>query len=298
MYRIILTLLLILAPAGLLAQRSLLLRDPLPVAAVSSYTGPLDVVSGGVVWYAVDRCGSGSYAGNVADIWDSATGSTTETLVTCTAGGVIHETINALATTCSGGCRVKTLYDQVGTNCSGGACNLTQATNASRPTATANALGSKYCATLTASTTMAAAAGTQIAQGWTGSTVGEGTGTAIDLLNGEGGVNGNAQLIMSGTSAQQDFFAGSVANFTATGSAFHAIQWIANGASSNVYVDGSSTSVSPGTDPVGTAIGMNNQQTGAGVFCEGGFWSGNFNSTQQANMNTNQHGSTNNGWNF
>jgi hypothetical protein len=78
------------------------------------------------------RCYSTSYTGIVADIWDSATGSTTETQLTCSSGGVINQTVNILSVTCAAGCSVKTLYDQVA-NSTSAASNMTQATNANRP---------------------------------------------------------------------------------------------------------------------------------------------------------------------
>jgi hypothetical protein len=78
------------------------------------YTGPLDV-TGYTSAYAYwgMRCGSTSYTGNVADVFDSATG-TIETLITCSSGGILNQTINSLATTCASSCIVKRLYDQTG----------------------------------------------------------------------------------------------------------------------------------------------------------------------------------------
>ena len=45
-----------------------------PVAASGGggYVGPLDAVSGAVAYWGL-RCSTTAYAGNVADIWDSAT---------------------------------------------------------------------------------------------------------------------------------------------------------------------------------------------------------------------------------
>jgi hypothetical protein len=52
-----------------------------------SYTGPLDVLSTNV-WAAYStRCAKSSYTGDVVDVWDAATGITTETLITCSSGG-------------------------------------------------------------------------------------------------------------------------------------------------------------------------------------------------------------------
>lgn len=85
----------------------------LPVAA-AGYVGPLDVTGyTGALDYWGLRCSTSAYTGNVADVWDSATGITTRTLLTCSSGGMVNETINPLATTCASGCKVKTLYNQV-----------------------------------------------------------------------------------------------------------------------------------------------------------------------------------------
>src|SRR5262249_30281083 len=107
-----------------------------------------DVVASGWIVFWGFRCIDASYSGNVADIWDSATGSTTETQLTCSAGGTVNETVNPLATTCASGCNVKQITDQVGTNC-GGPCNINQTTNANRFTLTQSFSGGRPCATST-----------------------------------------------------------------------------------------------------------------------------------------------------
>lgn len=83
--------------------------------APPAYTGPGDVAGwSGAYGYWGLRCYNAAYAGNVADVWDKATGTTTHTLLTCSAGGTVNQTINSLATTCAVACVVKQLYDQVG----------------------------------------------------------------------------------------------------------------------------------------------------------------------------------------
>lgn len=77
------------------------------------YIGPGDVISGATAFWGL-RCYTTAYTGNVADVWDAATGTTTETLLKCSGGGVLVATINPLATTCSGGCGIAVLYDQTG----------------------------------------------------------------------------------------------------------------------------------------------------------------------------------------
>lgn len=100
------------------------------------FTGPLDVNSGAGAYYSL-RCPTSAYTGNLVEVWDTATGSTTQTILGCNSGGtVVVKSGSALATTCGSGCRVKTWFDVSGSNaCVGGvACDVTQATNANRPT--------------------------------------------------------------------------------------------------------------------------------------------------------------------
>lgn len=100
----------------------------------TGYQGPGNLGFGAVTaWYGT-RCYSKAYSGNVADVWDAATGSTTETLITCSNGSLVATSPTAIATTCALGCNVKTLYDQTGgNNCTSATCNFVQATNGNRP---------------------------------------------------------------------------------------------------------------------------------------------------------------------
>jgi hypothetical protein len=114
----------------------------LPFAAISAlaawaqfmahnpgYQGPGDIFSY-TLWGGL-RCYNNAYSGNVADVFDTAT-QMTETLLTCSQGGVINQTINPLSTTCAVSCSVKTLYDQSGANsCGGIACVFVTAASVS-----------------------------------------------------------------------------------------------------------------------------------------------------------------------
>jgi hypothetical protein len=146
-------------PAIASAQLSggLMFPGPGMPAASASYTGPIDINGAAFALWST-RCSSNSYTGNVADIWDSATGSTTETLLTCSVGGVLNQTIHSLATTCASGCKVKTLYDQSGASkCSAAVCDLVEAANATRPTVTTSCQNSKICLVFNGSACMATA---------------------------------------------------------------------------------------------------------------------------------------------
>jgi len=257
------------------------------------YTGPGDVVTNALVWYGL-RCYNTAYTGNVADIWDSSTGSTTETLLTCSAGGTINETIHSLATTCASGCRVKTLYDQAGTACSSGtvACDITQATNASRPTFTQNCIGSLPCMTFAAS---------QQLQGTVPGLPSTALPATISSATRQTSSLAGAYFCLTGGTGLEGYYTtapavrvynGTNQTVSTVNNTWYANQSVVNGVSSVIYLNGSSNSIG---DPGGTAIlaqtiiGNDNfGQLMTGNIVEVGLWASAFNGTQQSNMNSNQ----------
>lgn len=109
----------------------------------AAYTGPIDINGAAYAFWST-RCGAAAYSGNIVEVWDSATGSTTQTILGCDgAGNIVVKSGSALATTCASGCRVKTLYDQSGSSKCSGACDMAQATNANRPTFNTSLLSGK-----------------------------------------------------------------------------------------------------------------------------------------------------------
>lgn len=278
-------------------------------AAVSSgaFAGALDINGSAFVFWST-RCGATAYTGNVVDIWDGATGNTTETLVTCSAGGTLNTgSPTALATTCTVSCRAKFVYDQSGANNCAGACDLTQATNANRPLVTISCLSGKMCLAFDGSVSCmnVTLAGAQ-AQAYTATTVFNRTGGVTTLAAIFGNNSGNNLQLGGNSSANQVYaFSGSaVQTATANDNASHAMQTLFNGASSSFYIDGSLTNMagSPGASSIAAAnIGIGSQNT-----CGGNFWTGNWfetgvwNGDKSANnstMNSNQHSATS-GWNF
>ncbi len=253
-------------------------------AVAPSYTGPGDVVASAVGWWGL-RCYNTAYAGSVAQIFDAATGSTTQTLLTCSAGGTINETINSLATTCAVACVVATLYDQ-----SGNAHDATQGSNSTRPTLVLNCIGSLSCMNFSGSQYLNVAPA-NATQPWTVSAVYNHTGAAaFTSVYGDG--SGNGYGIVTGSSANQIItWAGSALTATATDSSPHAIQAIGNGGSSVAYVDGSATNGAAGANQLtgaGSAIG-NGFGAYAGRIMEVGVWGSAFSGGNQSAMNSNQH---------
>jgi hypothetical protein len=265
-----------------------------PAPGGGGYTGPGDIVSGALAWHGL-RCYSTAYTGNIADIWDAATGSTTETVLGCNAGGaIVVKSGSALATTCASGCKDKTLYDQSGqTNCGIAACDLTQSTNASRPTFTQNCIGSLPCLTFAGSQSLQSASTfSSTNQPYTISAVLERTGSFTTQMSVYGDIACNGIFFTSTANTVGMFAQSSVVSATATDSAAHAGQFVFNGASSSIKVDGTTTNPgNPGTNLLGSgALEMGSGCGGTvGNVYEAGAWSGAFSSGQQTSMNANQH---------
>jgi hypothetical protein len=126
------------------------------VSTGTAYVGPCDV-SGVtcVAYFSANGCAQNSYAGNVIDVVDTATGNTTGTRLQC-ASGVVSALVSGsactfvtgnacstLATTCATSCVHSTVYNQMGT---GTITNLTLPTTvAARSIIVLNALNSKPC---------------------------------------------------------------------------------------------------------------------------------------------------------
>jgi hypothetical protein len=101
-------------------------------------------------------------------------------------------------------------------------------------------------------------------------------------------------LSINATANTGYLYAGTPSNFTLSINVNHAIQGLFNGASSIAYVDGSSTSVNPGTSSTQTVIGWLQEDNGGqtqnltGYSSEAGYWPIGFTPTQAGNMRTNQ----------
>lgn len=264
------------------------------------YTGPIDINGTAYAFWST-RCGATAYTGNVADVWDTATGVTLETLITCSSGGVINTgSPTALATTCAVSCSVKTLYDQSGSNKCTTACDLT--VNTAIPTLTISCQNGKLCYNFSdASTTCMSSpsvAATQ-AQPLTVSIVGNhtsSTGSGELLLLTSAGSTTTPQIgFPSGT--QIFMFGNAQFNANMSTAAFHSTQALVNAASSSFSIDGSLTSGTSGATAAIQAAPMN---VGGAcfsrtnfTFLELGIWAAD-KTANTATMNSNQHTY----WNF
>jgi hypothetical protein len=224
-----------------------------------------------------------------------------------TTGILVSATISGI--TCPGAnCTVKTIYDNSGqTFCTPGACDLTQATVSQRPTLGISGLNSLPCMQFTAGSNTFLAnsvnyntvqAGAITAQPFTVSYVAVRTsGVAyMDAFASGAGVQAGFD-----TTANKVFvYAGSnLPTATATDGVFHAVQTIWNGASSVLYVDGSSTTTAstPGTNSLGITLSIGGSSSLlTGCVAEVSLWNAAFSGANNSTMNTNQHSTS--GWNF
>lgn len=250
-----------------------------------SYVGPGDITTF-TSWWGL-RCYATAYSSNVAQVWDSATGSTTETLLTCSSGGIINQTINSLATTCASGCVVKTLYDQAG-----GGFDVTQSTLALMPTYTANCIGStKSCIAFTSNQLLVAGSGLGLFQPLSMSTVAERT-SGFTTFTGVIGTspNGTVQFGFFPSADNALLIAGTGAMATATDGVFHGMQALVNSTSSILSIDGTPTTVNAGGNGIAGDSPCLGKCTNGGVMSltEAGIASGDISSSFIA-LNTNQH---------
>jgi hypothetical protein len=260
------------------------------------YTGPGDVVTGAIAWWGF-RCYNTAYAGNVADIWDAATGNTTETLITCSSGGTLNQTIHTLAVTCAIACIVENLYDQSGANsCGGSACTMTHtAGGAVGVPFVLNAVGTANCMDFAGSTTNIlkgpTSAFTQAQPLTMSSVVNQNQPSGSGLIYGQVG----AQLGLYATSGPVlQIYGGSNANVTVSQNTWYAWQAIVNSSSSISYINGTQTTgLNAGSGTFTSTVGsdMGSDQFGdkyTGYICEVGVWSGAFSTGNQSAMNLNQ----------
>jgi hypothetical protein len=262
----------------------------------SSYTGPGDVVSGAAAWWGL-RAYNGTYAASLGKIANVCTPSD----VTCAdvkanASGNFN-LAGTPSLTCNNStsiCTIKTFYDQIGGGCTGAvACDLVQATIASRAVLTINAVASLPCATFSGSASYSVmntfAASSAAPNTW--SSVGEHT----DSSRGDFLENNNDNMFNYWPSTNTfGMYGGTELDATAADSSFHSLTTIFNGASSKNVPDGSATSGNAGASSITTggspSIGFAGGGTNKFVFCEGGLWTGvSFNAGQLTSMSSNQH---------
>ena len=257
--------------------------------AAASYTGPGDIQT--FAFWGGWRCYSNAYSGNAVDVWDAATGSTIETLLTCSPGGTLNQTIHTLATTCASGCVVKTIYDQTGNG-----HDTTQATNSDRPNVVANAINSSYCMQGHTSGPPLLPGASAYTQSQPYSAVGISKfGTAnYGVFSITDGSFGGFIVQYNNLATTLIFYAGGSVSATVT-NAFHVWQVVFNGASGIYNIDGSDTTGQnfgsnslTTSQTLGIYNGSGNGPSDA-IVCEVGYVAGSISTGNRAALNTNMH---------
>jgi|SRR5579859_637733 len=230
-------------------------------AAPPPYIGPGDQITGAYVYFTLRAYSSATMGNKLVNACNSTGGTDVacaDLFSSASTGALVPATIGGI--TCPGAnCTVKTAYDvSGGTNCNGHACDVTQATIATRPLLVANCINSLPCMTGSGSQYLCSAniyfpstsqpfSSTAVSyrtsgSGIFGTIIGESAGYP-DMMNWTG-------------DAQPSLYDGNVVTGSATDNQFHSLQGIWNTASSAIYVDGSSsaTGALAGTNIQGTDI--------------------------------------------
>lgn len=273
-----------------------------------------------IISYHGVRCFKKTSTAFIADITDSATGTTTGTRLKCDGAGNVVAVIGStcatstggfafvtggacstLATTCTIACNVLTLYDQTGnTNCSGSVCDITQAINASRPSFLPNTQNG-YGVMRSANSLMGSATGlSTFSQPISVSAV---AGKRTDTSGGSmfmGGFSGVIIGYFSGANTG-DVNAGANATFTMSDNVYHSLQAVVNGSSSQACVDSSACNtglVSGSGTLTSNPVQMFNWfSNNAFDEMEGALFSGAFSGGDITAITNNQHSATS-GYNF
>ena len=257
----------------------------------SSYSGPANVVASPVNFWGL-RAVSTAYAsshGKLVNITRASDSHACDVLSSSSTGGfgltgncgTGADNGQSAASFCtSTTCSIATFYDQSGTS------NLT----ATAVSLNLSCLNGLPCAVFNGSTSFASDSTTTQAQPLTISAVAERTGAFTSygqILDS----NTNDYGLTFSTSANSIFcYGGSVVNVSALDNAPHAIQCVMTGTTtSSAVIDGTATTGNFGTSSLGGTLqigrGLNNL---TGNIWEIGLWGSAFNSTQYANMTTNQ----------
>lgn len=208
----------------------------------------------------------------------------------------ISQTVVSATLTATWGLFVATAYDQAGH--SGGPFNFTQATSANQPlyVPTGGPSGAKPQIIYNGSQFLTFNFATT-ASGWTASSVANQTGsfTTPQSIFATDGTLVQQQYSNGGASGTSVIYAGTVSSAVATSvSTWHALQFVFNGSSSDINVDGTSNTVSAGTANTGNngflGAGSSSAQQMFGAINEFGAWQGvSFSSGTSSSMSSQQH---------
>jgi hypothetical protein len=254
-----------------------------PISA-SSYVGPGDLVPGASFWVGL-RAYSAATAGTKAVRLVRASDSTQQDFNTLANGNLDVASITTFLASTTG--NIVTLYDQTGNG-----QNFTDAT--AQAVFQFNTIGSLpgiHFIRANASRLGMGSPSLSATQPFTISTVGQSVSNGGYQLEFETNTD-NVHMGFIGTNFEQT--AGSESDVAISLNTFYAVQAQFNGASSSLYINGTSNATSPGTNGPNTSGGdwwMGGIDGGTnlqGNMTEMGLWPSAFSAGQQAAMNANQ----------
>lgn len=275
-----------------LAQRGIQGFCPLTEAGAettfsgTAFSGPGDVVSGALSWYglrAYSNATKGASLVRIRRVSDNAE----QDFASLSTGALDRASIVTFLAATTG--RFVTFYDQITTR------HVTQATAANQAVVNLSGIGSLVTADFTAASTHSYASAGTLTQAqpftWNGFAKSVNNGGAQTLFIADDSF-GSISFRSPGDNTAFAY-AGTVLSATAADGSFHALTAVHNGASSDMNVDGTTTSGNAGASGPGGALIQLGQFNGTqffnGSFCEGGIWVAVFSGAQSSSMSTNQH---------
>lgn len=249
--------------------------------AAAAYAGPGDIVSGAQAWWGLRAYTLASIGANCVRLV-RASDSAEQDFVTVAGGGVDVASITTFLAATTG--KIVTLYDQ-----SGNGMDATQGTDASRPTFTLGGLGSLPIVTSSSkflTSGFFAAAASQ--PNWVSAVVQTTSASNQGYFGDDSGIN---QVGFSASNTAI-VYAGASLTATAATSAWHAIQSVMNGVSSDNYVDGVAGAGNAGTQAMNTPLHLGKDGFAnlfIGFYTEVGLWNIAPSGGQKSSMNANQH---------
>jgi hypothetical protein len=274
-----------------MSKKAIVYFIPAPSAG---YTGPGDIVSGATAWWGLRGYNAAYCTGSnpAMDVVDAATGLITTTINILSNGDLDNATLSGLGYAV----KVKKLYDQTGNG-----HHLDTVNNlASSPSVTLNALGSLSVVTFDGSASQriqASSAFPSQAQPFTVSLLAARTSHFTTYGTFVACNSTDPEIQVDNTTNTWRINAGGTAlTTTVSDSSYHALQFVFNGASSILYLDGTQTTgLSPGThgytaDSGGPIWGRDSFGNYIyGNIGENGWWPAAFTTPQQSSMDSNQH---------
>lgn len=289
--RFLLSVCLLVLVVQTVARATVLLTGAGKGTAAVPYVGPGDIVSGARVWYGL-RGYNAAFAGPAAGVCLPLD-------VAC-ADVYIVNGVFQLGTVATLGCNdstsvctIKTLYDQ-----SGNTNDIFQFTVSKRPKLVISCVNGLPCMTFVRSSSQTMLSSGNVAnmvQQWSVSWVGSRTGNTTSAQAVLSDEQVTTYVGYSGSANTAELNAGSSATGTASDSSNHAIQGVANGGSSIVYVDGSSSTSTGGNQDLmqdsKVYVGSrgDSDRYFDGRLMEMGAWPSGFSSGNRSSMNSNQH---------